>query len=351
MLGATTGSLTAPSTTQATAASTSPPTTAKPTTSSPPTSHPASSPPASKSASSPGSPTAQAQPSTPRSSHHQTSASINPQGATPGQTLNVTISGSNFQTGATSSFGAGTNVTPNQLQLPHQPDRHRRGRRQRHAWRTRRHRQQPRRRQHHPHRRLHDRPRPPTLTLRYEGKLRDRVGEGNGLTSPDGKLDATFKVTVEPGSGPRTITQLELLDTQRQRPLGRIPTTQQWMLGATTGSLDGTPPQHKQRQRQLRHQRRPNPLPLRPRPLTQPLHRRRPSPPPRPASPTAQAQPSTPRSVAPPNSQLDQPTPGATPGQTLNVTISGSNFQTGATRQLWRRHQRHPKPASTPPPA
>ena len=30
------------------------------------------------------------------------------QGATPGQTLNVTISGSNFQTGATSSFGAGT---------------------------------------------------------------------------------------------------------------------------------------------------------------------------------------------------------------------------------------------------
>ena len=83
-------------------------------------------------------------------------------------------------------------------------------------------------------------PAPPILTLRYEGKLRDRVGEGNGLTSPDGKLDATFKVTVEPGSGPRTITQLELWTLNGSGRWDTIPTTQQWMLGATTGSLDGT---------------------------------------------------------------------------------------------------------------
>ena len=124
-------------------------------------------------------------------------------------------------------------------------------------------------------------PAPPSLSLGYEGKLRDRVGKGNGLTAPDGALDATFKVTVEAGSGARTVTQLELWTLNGSGRWDTIPTTTQWMVGAAARARQPAP-QRQQRHRQLRHQRRPKLLPLRPRPSPQALHPRRPSPSPRP---------------------------------------------------------------------
>jgi len=50
-------------------------------------------------------------------------------------------------------------------------------------------------------------PAPPTVSLAYLGKLRDKVGAG---PSPNGALDGTFQVTFEAGSGARTVTRLEL---------------------------------------------------------------------------------------------------------------------------------------------
>src|SRR5213080_2613633 len=79
-------------------------------------------------------------------------------------------------------------------------------------------------------------PPPPTLSLAFLGKLRDRVGQSNGAFSADGALDGTFRVTVQAGSFARTLTRLEL------RTGGGVwdtdPATAHWALGAST-SLDG----------------------------------------------------------------------------------------------------------------
>src|SRR5204863_1698165 len=53
-------------------------------------------------------------------------------------------------------------------------------------------------------------PPPPTLGLAFLGKLRDKVGQGNTAFSVDGALDGSFRVTVQAGSGARTVTRLEL---------------------------------------------------------------------------------------------------------------------------------------------
>jgi len=77
-------------------------------------------------------------------------------------------------------------------------------------------------------------PPPPTLSLAFQGKLRDKVGASPTAFSPDGALDGTFRVTVEAGSGPRTVTRLEL-----RRNGGGIwdtdPATSYWALGAAAG--------------------------------------------------------------------------------------------------------------------
>ena len=76
---------------------------------------------------------------------------------------------------------------------------------------------------------------PPSLSLRFEGKLRDRVGKGNAAIAADGALDATFKVTVETGSGTRTVTQLELWTLNGSGRWDTIPATSQWIVGAAAG--------------------------------------------------------------------------------------------------------------------
>jgi len=52
---------------------------------------------------------------------------------------------------------------------------------------------------------------PPSLTLSYNGKLRDRVGQGNTALGADGALDGTLTATLSGGG--RTITGLQLQST------------------------------------------------------------------------------------------------------------------------------------------
>ncbi len=78
---------------------------------------------------------------------------------------------------------------------------------------------------------------PATISLSFLGKLRDKVGQGSTAFSADGALDGTFQVTVEAGSGARTVTKLEL-----RRSAGGVwdtdGATANWALGAAA-SLDG----------------------------------------------------------------------------------------------------------------
>ena len=79
---------------------------------------------------------------------------------------------------------------------------------------------------------------PPALSLAFIGNLRDRVGQGNAALGPDGALDGTFFLTLAPGAGPRTVTQLEL---RRTGPIGiwdTDPANPFWALGVAA-SLDG----------------------------------------------------------------------------------------------------------------
>jgi hypothetical protein len=78
---------------------------------------------------------------------------------------------------------------------------------------------------------------PPTLTLSYDGKLRDRVGPGSVGLGADGEMDGTLTVTLS-ASGGRTITRLTLQSTAP----GTWDTegaTSAWLLGVAS-TLDGT---------------------------------------------------------------------------------------------------------------
>ena len=75
-----------------------------------------------------------------------------------------------------------------------------------------------------------------TLTLAYNGKLRDRVGQGNTWRTPDNVLDGTFTVTLAAPGG-RTVTGLEL---QSSAPgvWDTTSATPYWVLGVAS-TLDG----------------------------------------------------------------------------------------------------------------
>ena len=78
-------------------------------------------------------------------------------------------------------------------------------------------------------------PPPPTLSLAFQGKLRDKVGANPTAFGPDGALDGTFRVTVEAGSGPRTVTKLELRRNGGAGIWDTDPATSYWALGAAAG--------------------------------------------------------------------------------------------------------------------
>jgi hypothetical protein len=75
---------------------------------------------------------------------------------------------------------------------------------------------------------------PPSVSLSFDGQLRDRVGQAEFALAPDGKLDGVFTVTLNPGSGNRTVTRLHLTNSP-----GGVWDTQSpdgfWTLGVANG--------------------------------------------------------------------------------------------------------------------
>jgi hypothetical protein len=83
-------------------------------------------------------------------------------------------------------------------------------------------------------------PTPPSanIALNYSGKLRDRVGQGETALTGDGSLDGTFTVTLQAGSGNRTVTSLDLRRSGNIGVWDTIPNNYYWVLGAAS-SVDG----------------------------------------------------------------------------------------------------------------
>ena len=75
---------------------------------------------------------------------------------------------------------------------------------------------------------------PATLSLHYEGTLRDRVGQAEFNLNPDGQLDGVFTVTLVPGSGNRTITRLQLNRAGQAGIWNTQANDGFWSLGAAT---------------------------------------------------------------------------------------------------------------------
>ena len=78
-----------------------------------------------------------------------------------------------------------------------------------------------------------------TMTLVFDGQLRDRVGPGEFALSGDGASDGVFTVSLMTGSGNRVVNGLSLV---RNGPIGvwdTTPNDNYWVLGAASG-LDMT---------------------------------------------------------------------------------------------------------------
>jgi subtilisin family serine protease len=75
----------------------------------------------------------------------------------------------------------------------------------------------------------------PTISLGFDGMIRDRVGQSEFALNPDGQLDGVFTVTLNLGSGTRTVSRLQL---NRAGPIGVWDTQGGdafWSLGAASG--------------------------------------------------------------------------------------------------------------------
>jgi subtilisin len=78
-------------------------------------------------------------------------------------------------------------------------------------------------------------PPPPTVTLGYQGRLRDKVGASNTTLGADGALDGTFAVILHANGFNRTVTQLELRRSDNYGIYDTDPATGNWILGAANG--------------------------------------------------------------------------------------------------------------------
>jgi hypothetical protein len=72
----------------------------------------------------------------------------------------------------------------------------------------------------------------PTISLGFDGKLRDRVGQGESTLSSDGQLDGVFTVTLNVGSGNRTVARMQLNRTGQVGVWNTQPGDGFWSLGA-----------------------------------------------------------------------------------------------------------------------
>jgi len=77
---------------------------------------------------------------------------------------------------------------------------------------------------------------PATFTLTFDGKIRDRVGQGDHAIAADGQADGTFTVQLQPGGTTRQIVSLDL-NRGDGNEWDTIPNTN-WVLGAAR-SWDG----------------------------------------------------------------------------------------------------------------
>ena len=75
---------------------------------------------------------------------------------------------------------------------------------------------------------------PPNISLVYDGNTRDRVGQGEFARNPDGSLDGVFTVTLNTGSGNRTVTRLDLVRNNGDGIWNTNPGDGFWTLGAAT---------------------------------------------------------------------------------------------------------------------
>jgi subtilisin len=165
--------------------------------------------------------------------------SITPDVAVIGATLNVTITGANFQSGATATFGEGVTVNSTTVSSathltvsitvaatatlgfrdvivsnPGGQSATRSG-----GFRIV--------------------PPPPTMTLGYLGKVRDKVRQSATTAGPDGVLDATLAIAVQSTLGlSRSVTALELRRSDGAATWDTVSTTSNWILGAAS-TLDG----------------------------------------------------------------------------------------------------------------
>ena len=77
-------------------------------------------------------------------------------------------------------------------------------------------------------------PTAPTIAVNFNGQLRDRVGQGEFARNPDGQLDGVFTVTLNTGSGDRTVTRLDLVRNNGDGIWNTNPGDGFWILGAAT---------------------------------------------------------------------------------------------------------------------
>src|SRR5262245_25375968 len=164
--------------------------------------------------------------------------SVTPDRGTVGTSLSVTITGVNFESGTTASFGNDVTVTSTTLVSAHEltigltiPLTASIGARD--VTLT------------NPGGQTYTRPNsftvlppPPTMSLAFLGKLRDKVGPSPTAFGPDTALDGTFRVIVQGGMWPRTVTRLDLRRASGGGIWDTDPATSYWALGATA-SLDG----------------------------------------------------------------------------------------------------------------
>jgi Galactose oxidase-like, Early set domain/Calx-beta domain len=75
---------------------------------------------------------------------------------------------------------------------------------------------------------------PASITLSFNGQIRDRVGQGETALSADGQMDGTFTVTLSTGSGNRTVTRLDLTRSNQSGIWDTQPNNGFWVLGAAS---------------------------------------------------------------------------------------------------------------------
>jgi hypothetical protein len=72
------------------------------------------------------------------------------------------------------------------------------------------------------------------MALSYNGKVRDRVGQGVAALASDGQMDGVFTASFPTGSGSRTVTSLRL--SQTNGVWNTVASAGNWVLGAAANA-------------------------------------------------------------------------------------------------------------------